>query len=69
MLFRVNSAFDAFKGADTLIQQKAVYLILNLAILGYLANKAGGMGLLPLSSGDWISLFPHTDLIERIDRF
>lgn len=66
MLFRINSAFDAFRGADTLMLQKTVYLVLNLAILVYLANKAGGMGLLPLSSGDWISLFPHKVLIERV---
>jgi len=66
MLFRVDAVFLQFKGADTLILQKTVYLSLNLMILIYLGNKAGHMGLLPLASGDWIGLLPITVLLEKV---
>ena len=66
MLFRLESSFAPFKGADTLILQKVTYLSLNVLIIGYLGNKAGNMGLLPIASGDWISLFPQTVILEQV---
>jgi Protein of unknown function (DUF1077) len=66
MLFRVESTFSQYKGADTLILQKVTYLTINILIIGYLGNKAGNMGLLPIASGDWISLFPQTVILEQV---
>jgi hypothetical protein len=66
MLFRLNSSFDQFKGVrSSLLPQKLIYLLLNLAILGYLGNKAGHMGLLPIASGDWISILPTQVVLEK----
>ena len=66
MLFRLNSAFEQYRGADSLIMQKSVYAVLNLALIAYLGNKAGSMGLLPIASGDWVSLIPPTRIIEKV---
>ena len=66
MLFRLNSAFEQYRGADSLIMQKSVYAILSLAIIAYLGNKAGSMGLLPIASGDWVSLIPPTRILEKV---
>ena len=66
LISKTSSAFDQFHGANSLILQKIVYFSLSVAILAYLGNKAGHMGLVPWASGDWISLFPVTTVTERI---
>ena len=37
---------------------KLIYLGANLAILGFIAFKFSGMGLLPLSPSDYVDLLP-----------
>jgi hypothetical protein len=58
-IFNVGAAFAplASSGAD-LKFAKAVYLLINLAGVGFLAWKLRSMGLLPLTSADWVSLLP-----------
>merc|ERR1719439_342909 len=60
---KMTTAFQAFKTIDCTLQ-KAAYLALCSASLGYLLHHASGMGLLPTSSGDWIMLIPSTNVHE-----
>lgn len=67
-LLRVNEAFRMFDGKINVIGQKLVYITLSLAVVGYLANHAANMGLFPINSGDWVSLFHSSRITERSHR-
>lgn len=59
--------FDSFRGKINVIGQKALYIVINLAVLAYLCNHAANMGLFPINSGDWVasfgsSLIPETSV-------
>eukprot|EP00001_Collodictyon_triciliatum_P116842 20493_2 len=59
-LFRVGQVFKGLEdtakelGVDLLLQ-KLVYIAAQLAVLLYITNRFGNMGLLPTSAGDWLS--------------
>jgi hypothetical protein len=59
-LFKVNKVFEKFEetakdvGVDLMLQ-KLVYVAAQLAVLLYILNRFGNMGLLPTSAGDWLS--------------
>merc|ERR1712007_200575 len=55
---RINTVFANFKSIDTTMQKLAYFGLCSVS-LGYLLWHMSGMGLLPTSSGDWISLI-HT---------
>jgi hypothetical protein len=42
-----------------------VYVLLNLVGVGIVAWKLRAMGLLPLTSADWVSLLPTTRFIDH----
>ena len=54
-LVSVNKAFKPYEQIQPLLQ-KTVYVCLSLGVLYYLADKAGTMGLLPVTPADWIHL-------------
>jgi hypothetical protein len=45
--------------------QKVLYVLINIAVLGYLCNHAAKMGLFPINSGDWVGSFPPNNITER----
>ena len=63
ILFNVNKAFSSFHAVDVTLQ-KLIYGLLSLGILYYLGGRAGAMGLLPIASGDWVSLIPKIDIVD-----
>lgn len=67
-LLNVNLAFRVFEGKINLITQKLVYVVISLAVLGYLGNHAANMGLFPINSGDWVALFHSPRVSERAVR-
>merc|ERR1712107_424872 len=60
---RINVAFQNFKTIDTTLQ-KLAYFGLCCVSLAYLLWHMSGMGLLPTSSGDWISLIHGEEVTE-----
>ena len=50
------------------ILQKLLYVLINIAVLGYLCSHAANMGLFPINSGDWVAYFPNTLITERAVR-
>ena len=60
--------FVIFEGKIGLFPQKAVYLLINLAVLAYLFNHAANMGLFPIHSGDWVASFPASTIPETAVR-
>ena len=58
-LLNVSKAFTPYNEVNPLIQ-KTLYVVLSLGVLLYLAEKAGSMGLLPVTSADWIHLATPT---------
>eukprot|EP00802_Teleaulax_amphioxeia_P026134 Tamp_27140.p1 GENE.Tamp_27140~~Tamp_27140.p1 ORF type:complete len:192 (+),score=51.58 Tamp_27140:56-577(+) len=61
-LFKVNQVFrqgnldeNAKESGVDLLLQKLVYVAAQLAVLLYILNRFGNMGLLPTSAGDWVS--------------
>lgn len=53
-VLKIHTAFSGFKEVDCSVQ-KFVYLVLGLGVFGWIAKRAGDMGLLPIASADWIS--------------
>ena len=45
---------------------KLIYIAANLFILGFIAYKFYGMGLLPLSPSDYVDLLPQNADIEKV---
>lgn len=45
---------------------KFIYICANVAILGFIAYKFSGMGLLPLSPSDYVDLLPQNADIEKV---
>ncbi|CAD7973100.1 unnamed protein product [Amoebophrya sp. A120] len=66
-LKNVNNVFLPFsqQGVDCSFQ-KIAYVVICVAVLGYLTYSASGMGLLPTQTGDWISKIPYVPIQERI---
>merc|ERR1719487_215576 len=60
---KINAAFVNFKSIDTRLQKLAYFGLCSLS-LGYLLWHMSGMGLLPTSSGDWISLITGVEVHE-----
>merc|ERR1719188_2553248 len=60
---RINTAFVNFKAIDTTLQKLAYFGLCSVS-LGYLLWHMSGMGLLPTSSGDWISLIQSPEVYE-----
>ena len=52
-LLSLHKAFLPYVAVNTQLQ-KTVYLLLSLGVFLYLAEKAGSMGLLPLTPADWV---------------
>uniref|UniRef100_A0A7S2RR43 ER membrane protein complex subunit 4 n=1 Tax=Mucochytrium quahogii TaxID=96639 RepID=A0A7S2RR43_9STRA len=55
-LLSMGTTFQQFDGVDGLIQAELMFIGLNGIGLAFAVYKLGVMGLLPLSSGDWISM-------------
>jgi hypothetical protein len=62
------SVYQVFHGKIGTIPQRALYVLINLAVLGYLCNHAAGMGLFPINSGDWVASFPTNQIPETSSR-
>merc|ERR1719401_1163379 len=60
---RIHTAFANFKSIDTTLQKLAYFGLCSVS-LGYLLWHMSGMGLLPTSSGDWISLIHGSEVYE-----
>merc|ERR1719221_1317002 len=60
---RINVAFANFKTIDTRLQKLAYFGLCSVS-LGFLLWHMSGMGLLPTSSGDWISLIHNPGVYE-----
>jgi hypothetical protein len=56
--------FLVFGGKINVLAQKALYTLINLAVLGYLCNHAANMGLFPINSGDWVASFGASSVPE-----
>jgi hypothetical protein len=56
--------FTVFGGKISVLPQQALYVVINLAVLGYLCNHAANMGLFPINSGDWVASFPASSIPE-----
>ncbi len=67
-LFRVGDMFAHFRGKVNCLGQQCVYVLINLAVLGYLCNHAANMGLFPINSGDWVASFPVNLIPESATR-
>ena len=52
-LFRVHKVFQPYDQIQPLAQ-KTIYVVLSLGVLYYLGDKAGSMGLLPITPADWL---------------
>ncbi|CEM15696.1 unnamed protein product [Vitrella brassicaformis CCMP3155] len=64
-LFGLNAAFASFETAKVNVMlQKLVYVLINLAALGYISYHCAHMGLLPISSGDYIAMIPEKKVLE-----
>lgn len=65
-LLNVNGAFAAVQhpGAN-LMNAKLIFIALNLAGTGVFLWKLRGMGLLPITSSDWVSLLPDRTAVEH----
>lgn len=57
--------FKVFDGKISVLAQKALYVVISVAVLGYLGNHAANMGLFPINSGDWVASFPPNTIPER----
>jgi hypothetical protein len=57
-----------FEGKVNLLGQKGLYIVISIAVLGYLCNHAANMGLFPINSGDWLASFPPNSIPERSRR-
>merc|ERR1712007_361263 len=60
---RMSAAFAPFKTIDTTFH-KLAYFALCTVSLAYMLYHASGMGLLPMSSGDWIAYIPNVEIQE-----
>ena len=60
--------FKLFEGKINVLGQKGLYILISLAVLGYLCNHAANMGLFPIKSGDWVASFPPNSIPERSRR-
>lgn len=56
-MYIFSLAFGMFRGKISVVLQKLVYIVINIAVLGYLCNHAANMGLFPINSGDWVASF------------
>ena len=56
--------FASFGGKINTLGQRGLYVLINLAVLGYLCNHAANMGLFPINSGDWVASFPANHIPE-----
>lgn len=67
-IFGVNEKFKVFEQHkfEELSFYKLVYLLVNLAILLFIAYKLFNLGLLPLSPADYVELLPVNNFVERV---
>ena len=66
-IFSVNDSFKAFEkeeGVDLKLP-KMIFVSLQVLALGVAVYKCSTMGLLPLTSADWVSLLPVLHRIEH----
>ncbi len=65
----IGEKFSSFKQYN--LQEvgfyKIVYLLINCAILGFIAYKFNNMGLLPLSPSDYMEYLPENPDIDKVD--
>ena len=58
------AAFAAVEGKTNLTQAKLLYLVLSLVGLGMGLYKVNSMGLLPVTSADWVSMLEQPEAAE-----